>query len=49
MQGHRVRVFLSESNWTDSVFYADNWFNAVKLAEGTSPIGRAIYLGEVLT
>lgn len=48
MQGHRIRVFLSESNWTDSVYYADTWFNALKLAEGTSPIGRAIYLGEVV-
>lgn len=49
MQGYHIRVFLTDSNWTDSVFYADSSFNAMRLAEGASPVGRAIMLGEVLT
>jgi hypothetical protein len=45
MSGYSIRVFLSSSNWMDTVIYADTWFNAVKLAEGQSPVGRAQFLG----
>jgi len=46
MYAYNVRVFLSNSNWVDTVIRADTWFNAVKLAEGQSPIGRATFLSE---
>ena len=45
MSGYTIRVFLSSSNWMDTVIYADTWFNAVNLAEGQSPVGRAQFLG----
>ena len=45
MSGYTIRVFLGSSNWMDTVIYADTWFNAVKLAEGQSPVGRAQFLG----
>jgi hypothetical protein len=41
-----VRVFLNESNWSDSVIYADSWFQAEAMGKGQSPVGRAQYLGE---
>ena len=49
MTGHRVRVFLTESYFQDLVIHAENWFSAQALGQGQSPVGRAIYLGEVLT
>jgi hypothetical protein len=45
MSGYSIRIFLSNSNWMDTVIHADTWFNAVKLAEGQSPVGRAQFLG----
>ena len=48
MTKHRVRVFLSESNWTDVVFVCENSYAAENLGRGQSPIGRAIYLGELV-
>jgi hypothetical protein len=47
MNGFRVRVFISESKWMDIVIQADTWYNAVSLAEGSSPLGRAVLLGNV--
>jgi hypothetical protein len=47
MNGFRVRIFLTESRWMDTVVHADTWYNAVSLAEGSSPLGRAVLLGNV--
>jgi hypothetical protein len=46
MNKYLVRVFLSESRWSDNVIHANAWFIAQLLGQGQSPIGRAIYLGE---
>lgn len=46
MYGYRFRIFTSASTWIDTVVYADTTYNATKLAEGQSPVGRAIYLSE---
>jgi len=46
MNTFRVRVFLTESYFTDMVFNADNWIVAQMLGMGQSPIGKAIFLGE---
>lgn len=47
MNGFRVRVFMSESKWMDIVIQADTWHNAIALAEGQSPINKAVLLGNV--
>jgi hypothetical protein len=46
MRSYKVRVFLSESNFTDVIINADTWFNAQSLGQGQSPIRKAIFLGE---
>lgn len=46
MRGYNVRIFLSESRWTDTVIYADTWFNAQAMGQGQSPISRAVFLSE---
>ena len=46
MRTFRVRLFLSNSNFTDTLIVAENWFVAQNLAMGQSPVGRAIILGE---
>ncbi len=46
MRGYTIRVFLSESRWTDVVIYADTWFNAQALGQGQSPVSKAVLLGE---
>lgn len=46
MYRYNVRIFLTDSRWMDSVITADTWFNAQMLAQGQSPVGRAIFLGE---
>ena len=46
MRSYKIRVFLSESNWTDILINADTWFNAQALGQGQSPIRKAIFLGE---
>ena len=46
MKGFRVRIHHGPAQWTDTVVYADTWFNAVRLAEGQSRVGRADFLGE---
>jgi hypothetical protein len=43
---YRIRIFLSESSWTDSVISADGWYKAQQLGQAQSPMGKAIYLGE---
>ena len=44
-QAFRIRVWLSESRFTDTIIMADFWFNAEALGKGQSPIGRAVFLG----
>ena len=44
MQTFRVRVWLTESYFNDIPFTAENWFSAVNLGKGMSPIGRAVLL-----
>ena len=46
MRGFRVRVFLSESNWSDIVINADNSFVAQLIGMGQSPVRKAILLGD---
>jgi len=46
MRGYRIRLFLSESRWQDTVIFADNGWNAQSMAQAQSPVGRAILLGE---
>lgn len=46
MHSHYIRVYISESYWTDVLITADTWFDALYLGEGQSPIGRAVYLRE---
>ena len=45
MNSYRVRVFLTESYFQDMVLSADNGNAVTLLAQGMSPIGRAILLG----
>lgn len=47
MNSFRVRVFISESRWSDIVIQSDTWYNAVALAQGNSPINKAVLLGNV--
>jgi hypothetical protein len=42
----RIRIFLSESNWNDTVVPGENRWKAEALAKGMSPIGRAQFLGD---
>lgn len=46
MTAHRVRIFITESQFMDTIVHADGWYNAQALAQGQSPVGKAIYLGE---
>lgn len=46
MRTFRVRLFLTDSYWTDTFVFAENWFVAQNIAMGQSPVGRAIILGE---
>jgi len=46
MRGYRIRLFLTESRWQDTVIFADNGNTAQAMAQGQSPIGKAILLGE---
>ena len=47
MKSYLIRVFISESQWTDTVIRADSDYNAQSLGRGQSPIGRATLLREV--
>ena len=42
---HRVRIFISESYWTDTTVPGDSWMVAQALGTAMSPINKAIYLG----
>jgi len=46
MRQFRIRVFMTESYYNDMVLPADNWFSAVALGKGISPVHNAILLGE---
>ena len=46
MNAYRVRVFLTEAQFMDTVLFADNWYNAQALGQGQSPVGMAIFLGD---
>lgn len=46
MRMFRVRIFLSESRWNDVVVPGMTSWDAERLAQGMSPIGRANFLGE---
>jgi hypothetical protein len=46
MNRYSVRVFLSESNWVDTIIMAPTWFQAEQMGKGQSPVGRAQFLGE---
>jgi len=46
MRGYRIRLYLTESRFQDTIIYADNGFNAQMIAQSQSPIGRAVILGE---
>jgi hypothetical protein len=46
MRSFRVRVFLSESNFSDTIINADNWFVAQMIGMSQSPIRKAINLGD---
>ena len=47
MKSYLIRVFITESQWTDTVISADSDYNAQSLGRGQSPIGRAVLLREV--
>lgn len=46
MKMFRVRIFLSEYRWNDIVVPGNTCWDAERLAQGMSPIGRANFLGE---
>ena len=46
MNAYRVRVYLTESRFMDTIILADGWYNAQALGQGQSPVGMAIFLGE---
>lgn len=46
MRMYRVRVFLSESRWNDMVLPGMTSWDAERLGQGMSPVGRANFLGE---
>lgn len=49
MRQFRVRIFINEGRFQDTVIYADNPYNAEDIGRGQSPIGRASFLGEVVS
>ncbi len=46
MNAYRVRIYLTESRFMDTIVHADSWYNAQSLGEGQSPVGLAIFLGD---
>jgi len=46
MKQYRIRIFVNQSYWQDIIISAENGYAAQKLAEGQSPVGKAILLGE---
>jgi hypothetical protein len=44
MQQFRIRIFLTESQFTDTVIMAENWFTAQAIGQGQSPVGKALLL-----
>lgn len=46
MRSFRIRVFLTESNFSDIVINAENWFVAQMIGMGQSPVRKAVFLGD---
>ena len=47
MNGFRVRVWVAEHRFMDTVIHADTWYNAGALGEGQRPVRKAVLLGNV--
>lgn len=44
MQQFRVRIYISEAQFTDTIIMAENWFSAQAIGQGQSPVGKAFLL-----